>query len=112
MGVIPLNEQYVEQMAEILDILYQYIPEQDDGKLMQIAMGGDQLTVARCRTAQEVRVTATSIKHALRGMQFFAADWHGRVNFMEVFPFTYYTFYYTFITDHLESALKHTVRCE
>ena len=35
--------------------------------LCPIAMGGDQLTIARSRTAQEVRVTDKSSKQALRG---------------------------------------------
>ena len=67
MGVIPLNEQYVEQMVGILDILHQYVPEEESsGTLLPNAMGGYQLTVARCRTAQDIRVTGNTAKEALR----------------------------------------------
>lgn len=70
MGVVPKNEQYVEQMVDILELVHEYVPEAKNlplgqSGLLPIAMGGDQLTVARARTAQQVRVTDTNSKQAL-----------------------------------------------
>ncbi len=66
MGVITKkNEQYTEDMVSILEIINEYVPIDGESKLLLIAMGGDQLTAARARTAQEVRVTASSEKQAL-----------------------------------------------
>ena len=76
MEVIPKNEQYVAEMVDILEIIHQFVPEvkmepDEEPVLCPIAMGGDQLTIARSRTAQEVRVTDKSSKQALRGTMFF-----------------------------------------
>jgi hypothetical protein len=73
-------------MVNILDYLNQYIPEAsvgDETEVFPVAFGGDMLTAARARTAQDVRVSSTG-KEALRGFTPFPADWHAKVNFMSV----------------------------
>ena len=88
LGVIPKNEMHVEEMVSTLEILHNYVPykvtKEDDKVFGPIAVAGDQLTVARYRTSQEIRVSSTSTEQALRGLTFFAGDWHAKVNFMEV----------------------------
>ena len=69
MGVITKNEQYVEEIVEILEAIHDYVPEMTnpDGKntLLPMVIGGDQLTVARSRSAKQVRVTGESASQAL-----------------------------------------------
>ena len=82
LGVLPNNENSTEGMVAILEQMMEYVPIIDDSPF-PLAMGGDMLTTARARTAQDVRVTCPG-KKALRGLFPFAADWHAKVNFMEV----------------------------
>lgn len=82
LGVLPYNENSTEGMVTILGEMCEYVPEVG-GAAFPLAFGGDMLTAARARTAREVRVTSSG-KGALRGLVPFAADWHARVNYMEV----------------------------
>ena len=69
-----------------MDHLHQYVSVklQDDNEVYSpIPLGGDQLTAARAPTAKKSRVTSKG-KAALRGLVPFCADWHAKVNFMEV----------------------------
>ena len=70
-------------MVKILDALHEYVPAttNKNGKIVYspIALAGDQLTVARGRTAQ---VRVSSDDHSLRGFKFFAGDWHAKMNFI------------------------------
>lgn len=50
----------------------------------QLCFGGDQLTTARARTAQQVRVNSRDTLKSLRGLVPFASDWHCKVNMIEV----------------------------
>ena len=86
LGVLPHSETSTEGMVNILDLLNQYIPEatvDEHSKILPLAMGGDMLTAARVRTAQDVRVSSSG-KEALCGYTAFPADWHAKVNFMMV----------------------------
>ena len=88
LGVLPHNEQYTEEMVSILEHLHQYVPvcRQSEGQVENyspIPFGGDQLTAARATTAKKARVTSQG-KRALRGLVPFCADWHAKVNFIEV----------------------------
>jgi hypothetical protein len=75
-------------MVEILDEMTSYVPDvqtqSGESVPYPLAFAGDMLTAARARTAQDVRVTCTSSKKALRGVFPFASDWHAKVNYMEV----------------------------
>ena len=84
LGVIPQNEQYTDQMVTILEKMYEYIPVRtEDSTHTLIPFGGDQLTIARAVTAKKTRVTSKG-KKALRGLMPFCADWHAKMNFMQV----------------------------
>ena len=80
--MLPNNENSTEGMVAILEQMSEYVPEVQ-GHVSPLAFGGDMLTAARARTAREVRVTSSG-KKAFRGLVPFAADWHARVNYMEV----------------------------
>lgn len=87
LGVIPNNEQVTDEMVSILEHLHQYVPVVKHGDCAEtyspIAFGGDQLTAARALTAKKVRVTSHG-KAALRGLVPYCADWHAKVNFIQV----------------------------
>lgn len=87
LGVLPHDENTTEGMVRILDKMSEYVPEvkveSDECVVFPLALGGDMLTCARARTAQEVRITSSG-KSALRGLHPFPGDWHAKVNFMEV----------------------------
>jgi len=86
LGVLPYNEQANEDMVQIMDNIHQYVPviEQAEGETyLPAPFGGDQLTAARALTAKKSRVTSKG-KGALRGLVPFCADWHAKVNYMEV----------------------------
>ena len=48
-----------------------------------VPLAGDMLMAARARTAQDIWVTSSG-KSALQGLFPFPADWHAKMNFMEV----------------------------
>lgn len=102
--MIPKSENVAEEMVAILEALSEYVPEiqvesnmeqqgvedadmekQSSGEVVPfpVPLAGDMLTAARARTAREIRVTSSG-KSALRGLFPFPADWHAKVNFMEV----------------------------
>ena len=71
-------------MVSILEELHKYVPvTQQSDSYSPIPLGGDQLTTARATTAKKVRVMSKG-KNALRGLVPFCADWHAKVNFIEV----------------------------
>ena len=71
MGVQLLNENKLDEMSKIMEVFHKYVPTQagtgtlmlpngnsldfDDTKFHEILLGGDQLTVARCRGAAAQR---------------------------------------------------------
>jgi len=88
-----LNENRIDEMAEILDQVHKYVPTQsyevttnlvDDGEEIvhtdynfhQIACTGDQLTVARQRTAKAVRHHSEDELDRLEGLVPSVEDWH------------------------------------
>ena len=99
-GVIMLNENKVDEMCKILDELHKYVPAQnicteialpdgrmlphDDYKLLQILLGGDQLTVARIRGAVAIRSNHETAKDRLEGIVPVVEDWHARQVLMQV----------------------------
>lgn len=77
-----------------MEDLCKYVPDEQ-----QVAFGGDQLTSCRTRTAQKVRVNSKGVK-SLRGLVPFAADWHCKVNFMEVCTVYAYCTVHVYITSN------------
>jgi len=86
LGVLPNNEQYIDEMVK--NISYQYVPVVKDVATdldiySPLPFFGDQLTAARALTAKKSRVTSKE-KSASRGLVPFCADWHAKVNFIWV----------------------------
>ena len=76
--MLPRNENKTDELIEIMEDLCQYVPDEQ-----QVGFAGDQLTSCRARTARRVRVNSKGMK-SLRGLVPFAADWHCKVNFIQV----------------------------
>lgn len=80
---MPKNENKTEELIAVLEHYHRYVPVVN-GALQQVCFGGDQLTIARARQAQQVRVNSSGKASALRGIVPFACDWHAKVNFISV----------------------------
>jgi len=86
LGVLPNNEQCIDEMVLILEHCHQYVPIVNDGgteTYSPIPFFGDQLTAVWALTAKKSRVTSQG-NSALRGIVPFCVDWHAKVNFIEV----------------------------
>ena len=101
LGIILRNENKVDEMSRIMDELHKYVPAKDihcqnilpngetdeetTEKLYQVLFGGDQLTVARARSAIGMRRTHDSNKEKLQGLIPVVEDWHARVTLLQVY---------------------------
>ena len=92
------NEMYLTDMAQIMESFNQYVPseissqhvtvngkdyEYDDSKLIQILLF-DQLTVAKARSAAELREPQKMKLDRLEGLVPSVADWHTRMCLLQV----------------------------
>jgi len=90
---------YLTEMCEILQSFNCYVPSQkvtkqitvhgrdyqyDDSKLFQLLLFGDQLTVARARSAMLLRDPHLLVEDKLTGFVPTCADWHARICLVEV----------------------------
>ena len=90
LGVLLFCEQCTDEMVSILESFHKYVPFNEETNMYSpLRMGGDQLAVVRATTARKVRVTNQG-KNGLQGLIPFCADWHAKVNFMQV-RFVYVT---------------------
>lgn len=80
---MPNNENKQDELIQILEQYNKYVPVVN-GEAQQICFAGDQLTAARARQAQQIRVNSSDRASALRGIVPFACDWHTKVNFISV----------------------------
>ena len=86
-------------MVDIMEHLYQYIPSikygerkicssevvmKEKAKFHPILFGGDQLTVARARSAMKVRVKSNTSAKKFTGIIPVVEDWHTKANFLGV----------------------------
>lgn len=55
----------------------------DDTKLIQLLLFGDQLMVARARSASQLRDAQVNTKDTLQGFVPVIADWHTRICLLE-----------------------------
>ena len=56
LGVVPNNENKIDEMTSILrELQQQYVPLHGSSKPIGIALGRDQLTAERARTCQDQR---------------------------------------------------------
>lgn len=100
LGVNLHNENKVDEMSCIMDELHKYVPARDvhhhstlpngeteeetTEKLHQVLFGGDQLTVARARSAIGMRRTHDTNREKLQGLIPVVEDWHARVTLLQV----------------------------
>ena len=66
-------------MIDIVGHVHQYVPMKDG-----VFFGGDQLTVERCRSAQNAKIQSVNPKDRLQGLIPKAENWHARVRFLQV----------------------------
>ena len=74
---VPMKES--TKCVEVNGEIYFY----DDTKLIQLLLFGDQLTVARARSASQLRDTHTNTRDTLQGFVPVIADWHTRICLLE-----------------------------
>ena len=95
LGIILRNENGVYEMMHIMEELQEkYVPkhiidtpELNCERFHKIIIGGDQLTVARCRAAQIGRRNEVHPTKQLRGLLPVVEDWHAKQCFLEVCRF-------------------------
>ena len=104
LGVLLHNENRGEDMIKILTHIYQYvpvveyeteldIPNSTNKKIVHnvvphpILFGGDQLTAARVRGAQDAKCNSTSSDKRFDGIVPVIEDWHTKVVILEVCQF-------------------------
>lgn len=100
LGVLLHNENKLDEMSKILHHLMKFVPtlpkegsatlpngsklEYDDTEFFKILFGGDQLTAARIRGTQALRVTQDKAVDRLQGLLPVAEDWHARMALVDV----------------------------
>ena len=100
LGVILKNENKGDEMVDIMEHLHQYVPTakyseekfistgekvlEEKAKFHPILVGGDQLTVARARSAIKVKVNSHTPSKRLSGIIPVVEDWHAKANFLGV----------------------------
>ena len=100
MGVLPHNENKIDEMVSVLDELTKYVPACDTTNVFQlpdggqykvdgvvyhkVLLGGDQVTVARSRAA--IRASSNSDKPRDRSEGFIPVieDWHAKQVLLQV----------------------------
>ena len=93
------NEIYLTDMCSVLESFNKYVPmrelaksvkvdgelyQYDDTEMTQLLLFGDQLTVARARSASLLRDPQTVAKDSLKGFVPVIVDWHTRICLLEV----------------------------
>ena len=101
LGIILKNENKNSEMVEIMTEMHRYCPRKehtakyiivDTGEIIElpddlldpIIVIGDQLTVARIRSAKKAKVNSVDPSLRLDGLVAVAADWHTKENLIEV----------------------------
>ena len=100
LGIDLHNENKVDEMCKILERHHLYVPTITSKKkivlphgesievphtdMWDILLGGDQLTVARARTAVSVRASHDTTKDQLKGLIPTIEDWHCRMTLLKV----------------------------
>ena len=96
------NENKYSEMIDIISDLHQYVPIMETSittdpsvdpetvdqptseKLHPLLFGGDQLTAARARGCQELRINSDTSTGRLQGLIPVAEDWHTTVTLLVV----------------------------
>ena len=99
MGIHLHCENKYEELLQILDAVYKYVPVKSLEEVAningteykmtreaahQILIGGDQLTTARIRGCQLIRMNSTTEQSRLSGLLSVTEDWHTKVVLLQV----------------------------
>ncbi|KAL5474537.1 hypothetical protein EMCRGX_G026495 [Ephydatia muelleri] len=100
LGIILKNENKIDEMTEILTDLHQYVPcvtQEESASLStgqvvtkkteymhRILIGGDQLTVARMRSAINIKNNSWTATGRLEGFIPVAEDWHTKAIYLDL----------------------------
>lgn len=101
LGVILKSENKTDEMCEIMERMHQYVPHvqashdfvnpvtEDVMKIQgdhfyHILFGGDQLTAARARGSQRVRMNSDDGLSRFEGLIPVVEDWHAKVILLQV----------------------------
>ena len=100
MGVLLHNENRLDEMSKILEHFMTFVPTLpkegeitlhnyskvafDDTDFFKLLLGGDQLTAARIRGTQALRVTQDKAVDRLQGLIPVVEDWHSRMALVDV----------------------------
>ena len=99
LGVLFHNENKTDEMCIIMKHLHKYVPSKphkvtyhlpgedfvcEETFCHRILLGGDQLTVCRCRGAQLIRQHDDAAEERYAGLIPVIEDWHARLTLMRV----------------------------
>lgn len=96
LGIIMKNETKLDDMVQIMNTLQQYVPATEETAVVQvegedipfemkvqrfhsILFAGDQLTVARARSARAVCMNSASGSGQIKGLIPVVSDWHAKL---------------------------------
>lgn len=74
-------EQSGDDMIGILTHIHKYVPTKENGDLIPIFFGGDQLTRERASGAQDARLQASTREDRLQGVTPKVENWHALMTF-------------------------------
>lgn len=123
LGIIRKNENIVDDMCTIMDQIQTYAPsisktkqafskdgdvvaEIEDTNFHKILIGGDQLTVTRCRGAAAARSDHRTSLECLRGLVPVSEDWHAKRIFLMVNIELFVYFVCIYSPEHLQDTLQ------
>ena len=90
------NENKYSEMIDVMSTLHEYVPvlntdtsesssqEPMNETLHPLLFGGDQLTAARARGCQELRINSDTATGRLQGLIPVAEDWHTSLTLLTV----------------------------
>ena len=100
LGFILKYENKGDEMVDIMEHIHQYVPSinycekrtintgetvlEEKAKFHPVLVGGDQLTVARARSAIKIKANSHSPTKRLSGIIPVMEDWHTKANFLGV----------------------------
>ena len=93
-------------MIDIVEHVHQYVPVKDGKIQYRVFFGGDQLTVERCRSAQNAKIQSTNLKERLQGLIPKVEDWHARMRFLQVNISEFNSLIILIIVGYLASTLQ------
>ena len=94
LGVLHKNEQYEEDMIDILRFVHDYVPgnnELSESKPVKCLSGGDYLTFERHKEAQSAMQDARTPSSRLEGLIPKIEDFHTQMEWMQVLLLKYKT---------------------